>query len=332
MEHWRGQLRFDPIAPLLSSGNEAIRYFARRDLLGEAVEPIGYIWRLPEAQRILQRQRSDGSWRRPGKPTRVYPRHHNSLLETWKTFRLLVEQYGFTKKHPAARRAAEFLFSCQTEDGDIRGFIGNQYATYYTGAVMAILIKAGYAGDPRIRRGFRWLLSIRQDDGGWTVPILTRKLNRTTMQRLTSQYAAPIEPDRSKPFSHNWTDMVLRAFAAHPLYRNSKEAKIAADLLKSQFFQPDSYPSYRAASYWVRFLFWWPNLITALDSLSLMGYRAHDPDIQRASNWLVDHQEASGLWRTTYVKGGKEPRDERNRERKLWITLDVCRVLKRIYE
>jgi len=331
MERWREQLRFDAIAPLLCSGNEAVEYFARRDLLGEAVGPIDDVWQLPVVQKMLQRQQSDGSWRRPGKPTAVYPRHHHSLLETWKTFRILVEQYGFTKKHPAARRATDFIFSCQTKEGDIRGFIGNQHATYYTGAIMAILIKAGYEDDPRIRRGFKWLLSMRQDDGGWTVPILTHRLSRRTMNRLTSQYAAPIEPDRSKPFSHNWTDMVLRAFAAHPLYRNSKEAKTAADLLKSQFFQPDSYSSYRAASYWVRFLFWWPNLITALDSLSLMGYRLDDPDIQRASDWLIDHQETSGLWRTTYVEGRKESKSERNREKKLWITLAICRILKRIY-
>lgn len=106
---------------------------------------------------MLQKQQTDGSWKYPGKPKTIYPKHHYRLLETWKMFRSLVEEYGFTREHPAARKAAEFIFSCQTKDGDIRGFIGNQYATYYTGAVMAILIKAGFENEPRIEKGFRWL-------------------------------------------------------------------------------------------------------------------------------------------------------------------------------
>jgi hypothetical protein len=184
--------------------------------------------------------------------------------------------------------------------------IANQYATYYTGAIMAHLIKAGYLDDPRVERGFQWLLSMRQDDGGWTVPLLTHSLDRETQHRLTSQHADPVEPVRSKPFSHNWTDMVLRAFAAHPRYRESEEARAAGHLLKSRFFKPDVYSSYKAASYWVRFAF------TALD-------------------WLIEHQEPDGLWKVTYVKGKNPVDNERNRERRLWVSLAICRILKRFH-
>lgn len=331
MENWREQLHYDPIPPLLSSGNKAVEYFVKRDLLKGSLEPLSHIWKLPEVQRILHKQQPDGSWTYPGTWKITYPKHHYSLIETWKMFRFLVEEYGFNKANPATKRAAEFIFSCQTEIGDIRGFIGNQYATYYTGAVMALLIKAGYGAEPRIKKGFEWLLSMRQDDGGWAVPILTHKYNRKTMYRLTSQYAEPIEPDRSKPFSHNCTDMVLRAFAAHPEYRKSKEARVAAGLLKAHFFQSDNYSSYKASSYWVRFLFWWPNLITALDSLSLMGYTLNDSDIRKAIDWFVRNQEPSGLWKTTYVEGKGESKNKRNRERKLWVTLSICRIFKRLH-
>lgn len=331
MRCWQKQLSSDPTSPLISSGNRAVGYFVKRDLLEEKVESISRIWQLPEVLAILKKQEPDGSWPYPGRKAVSYPRHHHSLLETWKRFRLLVDRYEFTNEHPAAKKAADFIFSCQTEDGDIREFLANQYATYYTGAVMATLIKAGYEDDPRIERGFKWLLSMRQNDGGWTIPILTRKFDRKTMYKLTSQYAKPVQPDQTKPFSHNWTDMVLRAFAAHPRYRKSKEAKTAADLLKSRFFQADSYSSYRAASYWVRFLFWWPNLVTALDSLSLIGYPEDDQDIKKALNWLVQNQEPNGLWRTTYVNGKKESENERNKELRLWLTLAISRIFKRYY-
>lgn len=64
MESWQRQLRFDPIPALLSSGDEALQYFVRRDLLEEGVGPIRRLWQLPEPQRILKKQQPDGSWDR----------------------------------------------------------------------------------------------------------------------------------------------------------------------------------------------------------------------------------------------------------------------------
>ena len=46
--------------------------------------------------------------------------------------------------------------------------LANQYACYYTGAILSLLVKAGYEDDPRIEKGFQWLLSMRQKDMGWS--------------------------------------------------------------------------------------------------------------------------------------------------------------------
>jgi hypothetical protein len=330
MSVWSSQLRFDPMHILLSSGNHAVVYLTKRDLLEQEVGSVTTVWQLPEVERILQMQQPDGSWKYSGKETVNYPSYHYSLLQTWKTFRLLVDHYELSKKHPVARKAAHFLFSCQTEQGDIRGMLANQYATYYTGAILALLVRAGYEDDPRIKKGIEWLLSMRQNDGGWTIPILTHGFDRKTTYKLTSEYAEPVEPDRTKPFSHNWTDMVLRAFAAHPRYRHCYEAKEAAELLKSRFFKPDVYTSYHAASYWVRFLQWWPNIVTSLDSLSLMGFSKDDPSIRKALNWLKQNQQRGGLWKTAYVKGEREKMNNTTKERRLWLTLQICRILKRL--
>jgi len=181
----------------------------------------------------------------------------------------------------------------------------------------------------RVEKGFDWLLSMRQDDGGWTIPILTHKLDRQTWINLTSSYAEPLELDRTKPFSHNWTDMVLRAFAVHPKHRRCKEALKAAELLKSSFFMPDSYTSYQDAGYWVRFCFWWPNLVTALDSLSLIGYSKDDLDVKKGLDWLVDNQAGDGLWNLSYVEGDREGVSEKVVVERLWLSLRVARILKR---
>ena len=166
VKSWRNLLAINPFPVLLDSGNKAINYFARRDLLSEAVPTINSVWELPEVQKLLKKQQSDGSWEKPGKKAEVYPHWHHKLVETFKRFRILVERYQFTKEIPAINQAADYLFTCQTREGDIRGFIGNQYATYYTGYILALLIRAGYNDDSRIEKGMQWLLSMRQNDGG----------------------------------------------------------------------------------------------------------------------------------------------------------------------
>jgi hypothetical protein len=326
-ENWQAQLR-NAMAGLIAAKSDAIVYFTRRDLLGEAVNSIHTVWEFSEPRRILRQQSPNGSWAGAVKKTPVvYPPDHASLVATFKAFRTLVERYQFTRESTPLKNAAEYLWTFQTPAGDIRGFIGNQYATYYTGDVLGLLMRAGYMDDPRVENGLQWLLKMRQNDGGWTIPILTQHFDCQTMYRLTSSYAEPVEPDRTQPFSHNWTDMVLRAFAVHPVYRHSKEARLAGRLLKSCFFQPDAYSSYQAASYWARFIFWWPNLLTAMESLALQGFSPDDTDNNKGLQWFFDHQKEDGLWDCAYDgKSGAPGRS--NATERAWVSLRICRLIK----
>jgi hypothetical protein len=45
-------LKVDPVPLLASSGNVAISFFARRDLLELETDPVSTLWQLPEAQRF----------------------------------------------------------------------------------------------------------------------------------------------------------------------------------------------------------------------------------------------------------------------------------------
>ncbi|MBN1537222.1 MAG: hypothetical protein JW908_10865 [Anaerolineales bacterium] len=330
MNDWHSRLKIDPIPALLASNSQAICYYSRRDLLNEPSGEIQTLWQLPGVLKILKKQLPDGSWTRSGE--NKHPAINIHLIETFRHFRFLVEQYGITRDHPQGEKAAEYLFSCQTEEGDFRGILANQYATYYTGAIKALLIQAGYGEDPRIEKAFRWLLSMRQDDLGWSIPLITHKLDRETQYHLTTEYTEPVQPDRSKPFCNNGTGMILRAFAVHERYRQSEAAITAANLLKSRFFQENAYTSYRDASYWVRFEypFWWNNLVSALDSMSRIGLPRDDAQIQQALQWLVDHQQVDGLWNVTYAKV-RVKENVKTREMRYWITLAICRIFRRFY-
>ncbi len=323
------RLRYDPVPRLLSCSDSVLGSFVRKELLDQEVDIPSSIWKQPVVVKLIRRQQSDGSWTCSAGRIRNEASNYR-LIESWKALRLLIDQYGLVRDHPSIHRAAEFVFSCQSTEGDFRGFLANQYATYYTGALMGLLIKAGYADDSRIAKGFKWLLSMRQNDGGWSVPIITHKLSLEQKNTLTRRFVDPVMPDRTKPFSHTCNGMVLRAFAAHPAYRRSDEAKRAAALQKTRFFQKDCYTSYQSAGYWVKFQypFWWNNLVASLDSISLIDERIDDRT-GNAVQWLVDHQERDGLWNTSYAEqtAGRGPRVA---EQRLWVTYAICRVLKRM--
>jgi hypothetical protein len=234
--------------------------------------------------------------------------------------RILVEQYGFCRSHEAIERIGSYYFGHQTDEGDIRGIFGPEYAPHYMAWIMELLIKAGYGDADEIGRGFEWFRRMRQDDGGWAWPIRTAGVRYEDAQ----QDPEPTQPDRSKPFSHVLTGAVLRAYACHPQYSQVEEALRAADLLKSRFFKADRYADRKGVAYWTKFQFpfWWPNILTALDSLTLMG----DTDVQVGIDWFVTNQDEDGLWPSGY----KDTGTVKSRRNRAWVGLAVCRVFKRL--
>lgn len=240
-------------------------------------------------------------------------------------------KYGLNIGHPSVERAAEYILTCQTEEGDIRGILGTQYMPYYHGGISELLIRAGYGDDTRVEEGLEWLLSMRQDDGGWIVPMQAVPPKEKTRDWWSGP---PLPPDRTLPFSHLATGMALRAFAVHPSYRHREEVRAAGECLKSRFLRPDKYGDRKAPLYWTKFQypFWWSNLLTALDSLSLMGFSRYDDEIQKGLDWFVSHQQENGLWRTSYELAKRKETSPKECDAMLWVSLAVCRVLQRFYD
>jgi hypothetical protein len=314
------QLRRDPIGPLLVADDAALRSLARRELLGESTPEIS-LAELPAVRWAVARQQPDGRWKYPGGNPDIRSQAAYDQLETYRQLGVLVCKFGLDRRRPAVAAAAGFLSSFQTEAGDYRGIYGRQYTPNYSAAITELLVRAGYEGSAQVENAMRWLLSMRQDDGGWAIP--TRTLGLPLNVMLTARET--LEPDRSRPSSHLVTGIVLRALAAHPRYRHSADTRRAADLLKSRFFRRDAYPDRAAPSYWLVFSypFWWTDLLSALDSLAQIGFRAADPDIARGVAWFTGNQEPSGLWNT----GRNRPKGPHS---DLWVGLAICRMLKAI--
>jgi hypothetical protein len=268
--------------------------------------------------KLVRSQRADGSWRYPAPRLELRSAAGYDQLETYRIMGELVEKFGLDRRHPALRAAADFLLGSRSPEGDIRGIYGAQYSPNYTAAILELLTKAGYGNDPRVRTGFDWLMRIRQEDGGWAIPLRTRGRNFRILGPPT------IEPDPSSPFSHMVTGVVLRAFAAHPRYRRRAAARHAGRLLASRLFTPDTYPDRKGPEYWTRFgyPFWFTDLISALDSLSRIGHSNDDPAVGRAISWLADRQRLDGLFALRTVRG-------KDKDLPQWLALAICRVVQR---
>jgi len=91
------------------------------------------LWTSAEANRLLRRQRPDGSFPYPGggkehlRETEDYDQ-----LETYRVLGSLVDKYAATREFAPVEKAAGFLFSRQTEEGDFRGIYGRQYTLNYS--------------------------------------------------------------------------------------------------------------------------------------------------------------------------------------------------------
>jgi hypothetical protein len=136
-----------------------------------------------------------------------------------------------------------------------------------------------------------------------------------------------MNPDLGKPSSHLATGVVLRAFAAHPSMHSSSVAKEAGELLASRLFTSDKYPDRKGREYWLKFSFpfWFPDLLSVLDSLSLIGLSPQDERIAAGIEWFVNAQREDGTWRLKYLRDGDKDVD-------LWVHLAICRMLKRFYD
>ena len=318
---WVKSLKYNSILPLMDFGDPAIEYFTQRDLLDENPGIPDQLWDSPKLLKILKKQNKNGSWSYP-KRKNAHRTENYDLLHTFRNLRYLIETWGMDHRHTAVSGAVEYLLAHQSLDGDIRGIFGSQYAPHYTGGMLELIIKAGYGTDLRVQKTFQWFKETRQEDGGWAWPLRTTN----TRYQEAIEMDEPVRSDYSKPFSHALTMFVIRAYAAHSEFRNSPIAHHAGKLIKGRFFQADKYNDRKSVDYWFKFQypFWWGSLLTALDSLSMLGFGADDPDICRGLDWLQENQCPDGFWPTGYGAG------DRADENQAWVSLAICRVVKEL--
>jgi hypothetical protein len=303
------------IEALLNTGNNAVITFTKRELLREEVD-VESLWTLPQVKKLLGKQQQDGSWTYPNKKATLRSPTNYNQYQTYKTLAELVDFYGLNKKHEAIRKAANFLYSFQTKEGEFRGIYGHQYSPNYSASITEFLIKAGYEGT-RIEKSLNWLLKMRQDDGGWAIPLRTRNEKLEVLSKKKT-----IEPDKAKPSSHLITGIVLRPFSLLDEYRI--KVKNAGMLLADRVFTRDKYSDRQGVEYWTKFTYpyHWTDILSTIDTLTMLGIKNH-PKIDQIRQWFERHKQENGMYKVDVMAGAKY------KDVKYWITLQYLKVLKR---
>ena len=313
-------LRHDPIGPLLAADDAALRSMARRELLGETTPEIN-TGELAGVRRIVARQQPDGRWKYPGGNPHIRSRAAYDQLETYRQLGVLVCKFGLDR-HASGGRSRGRIPVVVSDPGrglprDLRPPVHAELLRGHHRAPHPRRIRRQRAGRER------HAMAAEHAPGRWRLGDPDENARAVPRCHVTARET--FEPDRSRPSSHLITGIVLRALAAHPGYRHSADTRRAANLVKSRFFRRDVYPDRAAPSNWLIFSypFWWTDLLSALNSLARIGFRAGDPDIARGVAWFTGNQEPGGLWNTGHNRP-KGPHSD------LWVGLAICRMLNAI--
>jgi hypothetical protein len=310
---------------LLARGNLPILYWLKKDILEVPIDrEFKNLQKYASRIRILKSQKSNGGWCK--RKYEGHPRWEKSyyIVDTLKNM-FKLHNFGCTSKDEGIKKAIKFIFSTQSKAGDFRGAYLNEYAPTYHALSLEILCLFGHDKDEKIKKGFRWISNNRQDDGGWVIPYRTidQKQLKNRYNYEAQLKLEPIKSDKSRPFSHLVTGMVLRALAASPTWSKSKEARKAGELLLSRFFKADKYNDRWLPSFWeeLTYPFWATDILSCLDSLSKIGFPVGNENLQKGLNWILKKQNKQGYWEAGNEKFSIEDH--------LWVTFAVLRVLKR---
>ncbi len=175
MESWKSWLSADPIEWLLEKSNPSVRYFTLIDLLEkpwtdpEVTEAKQEIMITGVVPVILAKQNKEGYWEAP---ERFYSAKYKGTV--WQL--MILAEHGADGNHDSIRKACEFILA-SSQDLDSGGFAyslsartgGGRHSEVIpclTGNMVWSLIRLGYLGDSRLRRGIEWISTYQRFDDG----------------------------------------------------------------------------------------------------------------------------------------------------------------------
>ena len=329
---WRGVLRGDPLPWLLEERAPAVRHLALRLLLDEPEDaPVvrrarRRAMREPPIAPILEHQRSEGWWSKPGPG--YAPKYTGTVWSL--TF---LDQMGADPSDRRIQRACAYVLDhVPTSNGGfgISGVATDRppppSAVYHclNGNLLRALIGFGHLDDPRVRGAIEWQSRSITGEGfdgyyrsGTTGPGFGCAVNDAhpcawgAIKALRGLSRIP--PRRRAPH-------VRRAISSGVGFLLSRDPADAD--------YPTGTP---VSSSWFRLGFpsgYVADVLQNLEVLAELGH-ARDPRLERATGWLLAQQDERGRWTNRYPYRGKLWADvDGPRAPSKWVTLRACSYLR----
>jgi hypothetical protein len=237
---------------------------------------------------------------------------------------------GLNSDHPSIKKAAEFLYSLQLQDGswplplqdEINDANRKKDVKYHmipiqTALPLLGLARTGFAADPRSEKAYEWLLKKAIPQGGWPAGI------------YENSYIFPAGYRRlahSKYGCRTNTTAAVTALALHPERRLSDEARRGLDLLLAHEHRQAYNLGFETAriigaeqsrgffTYFKKY-----DVGQMLDLCWRVGAGTEDPRIAEHVQFVKQLQGAYGLWEySNYPEVSR------------WVSFDLLRSLSRL--
>jgi len=347
---WKSVLKGDPVNWLLEHENPSVRYFTLRDVLDfseknpEVEEARAAIRSYEKVSKIFSKQKPKGYWESAEQP--YHPKYKSTYWQI-----MILSQLGLDKSDGRVRKACEYIFRFQHEEGGFSTFgeegakreyrwvkeralkrgkqlppfeawarekIRENEMSCLTGNVAASLIRLGYAEDDRVRRALNWLVEIQNDDGGWLCPYW-----KAHIKDEHGCFMGTITP--------------LDAFSELPSKEITPEIETAVErgmefLLMHRLFKADHHQFRVIKTAWLKLGFPWffYDILRGLSVATKLGYSL-DERIDDALENLLQKQNSDGKWilestPSSRMQTNLEPKGKPSK----WITLHALKVIKRI--
>jgi hypothetical protein len=260
---------------LLSSDEPAVRFLARRDVLGEQVEPDpDEILRGPKVRALLRGQQRDGGF--GGHPYNKWTGAHWRLVS-------LVE-LAVPQGEPRVLAAAERVLSWLTSKGRARNLVVidglPRRCASMEGNALAVCSRIGLAEDPRVGQLARSLVDWQWPDGGWNCD-----------RRASGRRSSFHESHAAAWGLHEYASATGAAWAEEAAQRTAElflEHRVFRSLGTGEPIHPRwlklRYPSY-----------WHYDVLQGLVVLGRLG-RLGDPRTDDALELVLERRRPDGRW------------------------------------
>jgi hypothetical protein len=334
MGDWKSVLKADPVDWLLEKDNTSVRYFALSQILdkpqssSEVQAAKKEIMLTGVVPKILVKQNASGYWEAPEK---FYTAKYRGAV--WQL--IILAELGADGQDERVKKACEFILE-NSQDRKSGGFSawlsvkvgGGRYSGVLpclTGNMVWSLIRLGFLGDPRVKRGIEWIVKYQRFDDGEAYP---PKI--WPYEKATSCFG--------KHSCHMGVVKSLKALAEIPAEKRSKAVDATIErgveyMLKHHIHKRSHDLSKVSKPGWLRFgfpLMYQTDVLEILGILTRLGCK--DERMQEAVDLVVSKQDEQGRWKLESTFNGRfQTSIEQKGESSKWVTLNALQVLKRFY-